>query len=409
MARLMGLWAAFAVDGATAKAGVLGGVTSLIEQRCDAGHLELRSLMSRSSVQEGDMQDVVDFLTTETDQIVETIITDHQDALQEVIDAVKAVEEADAKLIQEYATALTKDQAWQDKAEKEHDYYIELEAIEAGKAGLEKSRDDAEAARDAIKDIDIVRQFDEFTCDMKADDACLESMTAFLEVKNGLLESMNTERQQLEGNYAAAHQTYQEAVDKYRDEYTHPQHTTSGRAWNEYMGRKFATTPRETAICAAASAHQAKCEAVARYREVIQGVESSNSVSSLSHFDRVAEFRVTRLALCVVQLLADGVDDINEEELTKCEADADFNAEYPFGDAEKQTARFNAVMVVDRAAGKFDCTETTMSFHEGSTWEIVDPTLSSFNSKRINSVNMKHVDTYAPVLSELLAEDGMCG
>jgi len=408
MARFVGLWAAFAIDGATAKAGVLGGVTSLIEQRCSAGHLELRSLMSRSSVQEGDMQEVVKFLEDETKLIEDTIITDHNDALQQVADAIKAVEDADATLVQAYTTALDKDKTWQGDAEREHGLYIDLEAIEAGKEALVTSRDDAEAARDAIKDIDIVRTFQEFTCDMKADESCLKSLGEFLEVKNGLLESLDTERQGLEGNYAAADQTYQEAADKYINDYVHPQFTTSGDAWNAYMGRKFGTRSREQAICAAVSAHEAKCDAVAEYQEVIRGVESNNSDSALSHADRVNEWRVTRLALCVVRLLADGVDDINDDELNKCEEDADFNQNYPFGETEKATGRYNAAMVVDRAAGKFNCEETTMSFHEGTTWEIADPTLSSFDSKRINSINMKLVD-YEPVLSELLAEDGMCG
>jgi len=400
MARLVSLWAAFAIDGATAKAGVLGGVTSLIEQRCSAGHLELRSLMSRSSVQEGDMNDVVEFLKTETAIIEDTIITDHNDALQQVENAIKAVEDADATLVKEYENAVTKDEQWQDKAAREHGLYVDLEEIEGRKKGLEDSRDTAKDDRDAIKDIDIVRQVQEFTCDMKADESCLQSLGEFVELKNGLLESLNTEREELEGNYQAAEQTYQEAEDNYTNDYEHPQFTTSGRAMDAYFGRKFGARTRETAICAAVAAHKAKCDAVAEYQTIIEGVESTDGFSTLSHLDRVNEWRVTRLALCVVQLLADGVVDIDEDALTTCEKDADFNDNYPFGETEKARDRFNAVMVVDRAAGKFNCEETSMSFH-GSTWEIVNPTLTSWDAKRINSINMKFVDNYEPTFAEL--------
>jgi len=409
MARFVGLLAALAVDGATAKAGILGGVTSLIEERCSAGHLELRSLMSRLSVQEGDMRDVAQFLAQETAEIEDIIIKDHEDALQQVTDAVQAVEDEDANLVEKHSHAVMKDWIWQQNAEGERDLFVTVEELEALKDGLAKARDDALAARDAIKDIDIHSNLQEFSCDMKTDQACLVSAESFLQLKNEMLNSLDSERKALEGNYAAADQTYQDAYNKYQDEYYLPSWTTAGKALLASWNRRHAAGPRESAICAAGTALVRKCDAVANYRAVIAGVESVDSDSALSHADRVNEWRVTRLALCVVNLLADGVDDIDDAALNKCEEDADFNQEYPFGEDQKQTHRFNAL--VDKAAGKFNCEETTMSFHEGSTWEIAEPTLSRYEPV---SKNLKFVQSYQPKLSfededePFAPEEGLC-
>jgi len=409
MARLVGLLAAFAVDGATAKAGVLGGVSALIEQRCSAGHLQLRSLMSRLAVHEGDMKDVAEFLANETAEIMEIIVTDHESAVKQVADAVQAVETEDIALVAAYSHALEQDKDWQSKVESEQARIIELEEIESRKAGLAKARDDAQAARDAIKDIDLQGTVQDFSCDMKTDQACLGSLESFLQLKNGMLNSLDSDRKTLEGNYASADQVYQTALNKYRDDYYNPQVAKDGEASRASWNRRQVAGPRESAICAAGSALARKCEAVATYRDVIAGVEAVNSESSLSHQDRVDEWRVTKMALCVVNLLADENYDIDDAALSKCEEDADFNQEHPFGEEQKQTHRFIGLM--DKAEGKFNCEETTMSFHEGSTWEIAEPSLSDYEPV---SDNFKFVQSYQPKLSlddedePFAPEEGLC-
>merc|ERR1719384_1794016 len=198
MVRLAGLLAAIAVEGATAKAGVLGGgalggVSALIEQRCTAGHLQLRSLMSRLAVHEGDMKDVAEFLANETEEIMQIIVADHESAVQQVADAVQAVETEDTALVAAYNHALEQDKDWQNKVEREQARIIELEEIESRREGLEKARDDALAARDAIKDIDLQGTLQDFACDMKTDQACLGSLQSFLELKNGMLNAMDSD------------------------------------------------------------------------------------------------------------------------------------------------------------------------------------------------------------------------
>jgi len=409
MARLVGLLAAFAVDGVTAKAGVLGGVSALIEQRCSAGHLQLRSLMSRLAVHEGDMKDVAEFLANETAEIMEIIVADHESAVQQVADAVQAVETEDAALVAAYSHALEQDRDWQNKVEREQARIIELEEIESRKEGLEKTRDDALAARDAIKDIDLQGTLQDFACDMKTDQACLGSLQSFLELKNGMLNAMDSDRSTLEGNYARADQVYQTAVNDYLDNYYHPSVAKGEEASRANWNRRQAAGPRESAMCAAGSALVRKCEAVATYRGVIEGVEAVGSESSLSHQDRVDEWRVTKMALCVVNLLAEENYDIDDAALSKCEEDADFNQEYPFGDDQKQTHKFNGL--VDKTEGKFNCAETTMSFHEGSTWEIAEPSLSDYEPV---SANYNFVQSYQPKLSlededaPFAPEEGLC-
>merc|ERR1719493_720 len=127
---------------------------------------------------------------------------------------------------------------------------------------------------------------------------------------------------------------------------------------------------------------------------VEEGVEAVDSESSLSHQDRVDEWRVTKMALCVVNLLAEENYDIDDAALSKCEEDADFNQEHPFGEEQKQTHRFIGLM--DKAEGKFNCEETTMSFHEGSTWEIAEPSLSAYEPV---SANFQFVQSYQPKLN----------
>merc|ERR1719480_266037 len=176
--------------------------------------------------------------------------------------------------------------------------------------------------------------------------------------------------------------------------YHHPSVAKGAEASQASSNRIEAGFPRESSLCAAGTALVKKCEAVAAYRNLIDGVESANSESSLSHQDRVDEWRVTQLALCVVNLLADGVDDIDDAALSKCEEDADFNQEYPFGEEQKQTHKFNGL--VDKTEGKFNCAETTMSFHEGTTWEIAEPSLSDYEPV---SANYNFVQSYQPKLS----------
>jgi len=409
MARLVGLLAAFAVDGVAAKAGLLGGVSALIEQRCSAGHLQLRSLMSRLAVHEGDMRDVAEFLANETAEIMEIIVADHESAVQQVADAVAAIETEDAALVAAYSHALEQDGDWQSKVELEQARIIELEEIESRKEGLEKARDDAMAERDAIKDIDLQGTLQDFACDMKEDQSCLGSLESFLQLKNGMLNSLDNDRKALEGNYARADEVYQTALNNYRDQYYNPQLAKDAEASRASFNRRQMAGPRESAICAAGSALVRKCEAVAKYREVIEGVEAVDSESSLSHEDRVNEWRVTKMALCVVNLLADENYDIDDAALSTCEEDADFNQEYPFGEEQKQTQRFNAL--VDEAEGKFNCQETTMSFHEGSTWEIAEPSLSAYEPV---SANFQFVQSYQPKLNlededdPFAPEEGLC-
>jgi len=409
MTRLVGLLAALAVDGVAAKAGLLGGVGALIEQRCSAGHLQLRSLMSRLAVHEGDMKEVAAFLASETDEIKSIIEADHNDAVQQVADAVAAVEIADAALVAAYSQALEQDEDWQNKVEVEQARIVELEAIESLKEGLEKTRDDARAARDAIKDIDLQGTMQEFACDMNTDSACLKSLESFLNLKASMLETLDSDRQEREGNYASADQVYQTAVNDYMNTYHHPSVAKGAEASQASSNRIEAGFPRESSLCAAGTALVKKCEAVAAYRNVIEGVEAVNSESSLSHQDRVDEWRVTQMALCVVNLLADENYDIDDAALSKCEESADFNQDHPFGDAQKQTSRFNGL--IDKNEGKFNCLETTMSFHEGSTWEIAEPSLSSYVPV---SANFRHVQTYQPKLNladedaPFAPEEGLC-
>jgi len=409
MSRLVGLLAAFAVDGAAAKAGVLGGVSALIEQRCSAGHLQLRSLMSRLAVHEGDMRDVAEFLANETAEIMEIIVADHESAVQQVADAVQAVETEDSALVAAYNHALEQDRDWQTKVEQEQAKIIELEEIESRKEGLANARDNALAERDAIKDIDLQGTLQEFACDMKTDQACLGSLESFLQLKNGMLSSLDSDRKTLEGNYARADQAYQTALNNYRDQYYNPFVAKDEEASRASWNRRQVAGPRESAICAAGSALVRKCEAVATYREVIAGVEAVSSESSLSHQDRADEWRVTKMALCVVNLLADENYDIDDAALSKCEEGTDFNQEYPFGEEQKQTQRFNGLM--DMVEGKFTCEETTMSFHEGSTWEIAEPSLSAYEPV---SDNFKFVQGYHPTLSldnedaPFAPEEGLC-
>merc|ERR1719188_1969436 len=80
-----------------------------------------------------------------------------------------------------------------------------------------------------------------------------------------------------------------------------------------------------------------------------------------------------------------------------------------FGEEQKQTHRF--IGLVDKNEGKFNCEETTMSFHEGSTWEIAEPSLSSYEPV---SDNFKFVQSYQPKLSfededePFAPEEGLC-
>merc|ERR550539_1574865 len=224
-----------------------------------------------------------------------------------------------------------------------------------------------------------------------------------------MLNSLDSDRQTLQGNYARADQVYQTALNKYRDDYYNPSVAKGGEASRASWNRRQAAGPRESAICAAGSALVRKCEAVAKYREVIEGVEAVNSESSLSHQDRVDEWRVTQMALCVVNLLAEENYDIDDAALSKCEEDAYFNQEHPFGEEQKQTSRLNGL--VDGTEGKFTCDETTMSFHEGSTWEIAEPSLSDYEPV---SNNFKFVQSYQAALSleneeePFAPEEGLC-
>jgi len=409
MARLVGLLAAFAVDGVAAKAGLLGGVSALIEQRCSAGHLQLRSLMSRLAVHEGDMRDVAEFLANETAEIMEIIVADHQSAVRQVADAVAAVESEDVALVAAYSHALEQDKDWQTKVEREQARIIELEEIESRKEGLEKARDDALRERDAIKDVDLQGTLQDFACDMKTDQSCLGSLESFLQLKNTMLDSLDNDRKSLEGNYAKADQVYQTAVNNYMNNYYHPSVAKGEEASRASWNRRQAAGPREASLCAAGSALVRKCKDVATYRNVISGVEAVSSESSLSHQDRVDEWRVTKMALCVVNLLADENYEIDDAALSRCEEGADFNEEYPFGDEEKQTHRLNGL--IDQTEGKFNCQETTMSFHEGSTWEIAEPSLSAYVPV---SANFHFVQSYHPELNlddeddPFAPEEGLC-
>merc|ERR1719480_477104 len=156
--------------------------------------------------------------------------------------------------------------------------------------------------------------------------------------------------------------------------YHHPSVAKGAEASQASSNRIEAGFPRESSLCAAGTALVKKCEAVAAYRNVIEGVEAENSESSLSHQDRVDEWRVTQMALCVVNLLADENYDIDD-------------------------------------AALFNCDETTMSFHEGSTWEVAEPSLSSYVPV---SANFRHVQTYQPKLNladedaPFAPEEGLC-
>lgn len=374
MARVGLLAAALAVDGVAAKAGVLGGVSALIEQRCSSGHLQLRSLMSRLAVHEGDLSDVVAFLDEEVAAIEEIIIEDHNDAIAKVAQAVQDIQDADTTLISKYDTAVSKDETYQAGVQAEVDYVLTLEGLASEEPGLKKAMDDAQSARDDIKDINIIGTMAQFSCDMKTDENCGQALSDFEAAKDLMLQGLDSQRQTAESNYETKDGTYQAAITARTGHLVHMwQNNYAGK--NNFNVNKGKRSSRSSAICEAGTAFVDKCAKVAEYRSIIAQVEEENSESSLSHPDRVNEWRVTQMARCVVRLLAEGSDEIDESALDECENDANFEDKYPFGSEEKKTQMFN--QLIDASAGKFSCNEESLSF-SGTDWEIAAATLASW-------------------------------